>query len=139
MPNEVPHTWEGVIKAIALHAFEAGKPVVIHFGKVESVSPLTIRIDANTLLAEDELILSHMVRDHAVDITVSHQTEDAELRESLATDFKKHRHNYIGQKRITMHYGLAIGEQVVLLRQQGGQLFYVIDRTGDIGVKGEWL
>lgn len=139
MPDEVPHTWDGVIKTIALRAVEEGKPVILQYGTVESISPLTIRIDANTLLEEDELVLSQMVRDHSVDITVRHQTEEKELRESLPTDFKKHRHNYTGRKRVIMHYGLAIGEQVVLLRQQGGQLFYVLDRTGDVGVKGEWL
>lgn len=139
MPNEIPHTWEGVIKAIALRAIENEKPVTLQYGTVESVSPLTIRIDAKTLLQEDELVLSHMVKDHSVDITLSHQTEAEELIEMLSTDYKKHKHYYKGRKRITMHYGLAMGERVVLLREQGGQSFYVLDRIGDIGVKGEWL
>lgn len=139
MPNEVPHTWEGVVKAIALRAVETKKPVILQYGTVEAVSPLTIRIDANTLLEEDELVLSHMVKDHFVDITVFHQTEEDELVEMLSTDYKKHKHYYKGRKKIMLHYGLAIGEQVVLLREQGGQSFYVLDRVGDVGVKGEWM
>lgn len=45
-------------------------------GVVESASPLVIRIDQRTLIKSDYLILTDLVRDFSVDITVSHTTEN---------------------------------------------------------------
>ena len=35
-----------------------------------------------------------------------------------------------GQKQITVHNGLKTGDEVILIRQQKGQKFVVMDRTG---------
>lgn len=51
----------------------------------------------------------------------------------------KHSHEYKGIKRILLHYGLKQGESVLMLRMQGGQKYLVLDRIGDVPVKGEWI
>ena len=38
-----------------------------------------------------------------------------------------------------MHYSLRKGEKVVLIRQVGGQLYYILDRIDDPIVEGEWI
>ena len=43
-------------------------------GTVESASPLAIRIDPRTIVKAEYLILTDLVRDFSVDITVSHTT-----------------------------------------------------------------
>jgi hypothetical protein len=106
---------------------------------VESVNPITVRVDQKLLLEEDDLILTHLVRDYDVDISVSHETEDFELVEGVLTDIKSHKHEYKGRKRITIHNGLKVGEDIVLLKVQGGQTYIVLDRYKDPHTEGEWL
>ena len=36
----------------------------------------------------------------------------------------------IGKVQITVHNGLAVGEEVILLRQLGGQKYLVLGRVG---------
>ena len=43
-------------------------------GTVESASPFAIRIDPRTIVKAEYLILTDLVRDFSVDITVSHTT-----------------------------------------------------------------
>ncbi len=128
-----------LLQQISSRTVEAGDPFEHRKGTVESIDPLTIKIDQYTILEEDELILTHLVRNHDVDISVSHETEEFELIEGIATDIKKHKHEYKGKKKITLHYGLKVGEDVVLLKVQGGQTYIVLDRYTDPITKGEWM
>ena len=122
---------ERALKQMINNAVEYNKPSEIYAGKVESTSPLTIRLDVNVpALEEDELILTHLVKDYEVDITVGHSTEETEVVEGAVTDIKKHKHEYKGRKKITIHNGLKIG---------GGQKFIVLDRIDDPQTEGEWL
>ena len=40
-----------------------------------------------------------------------------------------HGHSISGRKSITIHNGLAVGDEVLLLRMQGGQKYIVIDKV----------
>lgn len=51
----------------------------------------------------------------------------------------KHAHEYTGTKKVLLHYGLKQGESVLLVRMQGGQKYLVLDRIGEVPVKGEWV
>ncbi|MDO4728429.1 MAG: DUF2577 domain-containing protein [Bacteroidota bacterium] len=128
-----------LLKKLSKSTNEAGEPFEHRKGTVETVNPLTIRIDQKILLEEDELILTHLVRDHNVDISVSHETEEFELIEGAPTDIKKHKHEYKGKKKIMLHYGLKVGEDVVLLKVQGGQTYIVLDKYTPPETEGEWL
>lgn len=139
LPDHIPRDLNSMIKALAKNAVNEGKPMELAYGLVESASPLTIKVSQKLPLEEDDLILTDMVRDHTVDITVSHQTNENEANEGLMTDYKLHSHTYSGRKKITLHYGLKTGERVLLLREQGGQKYLVIGRLSEINAKGEWL
>lgn len=41
-----------------------------------------------------------------------------------------HTHKITGKKKIIIHNGLAVGDEVILIRQQEGQRFIVVDRIG---------
>ena len=43
-----------------------------------------------------------------------------------------HRHNYAGRKTFIVHNGLKQGDEVVLLKQKGGQKYLVLDRVVNI-------
>lgn len=137
-----------VIKEVIEKLLERKKMTKLEFGTVESVKPLTVRIDAKKLLQEEDLILSHLVKDYYVDITVQHSTDS--IYGSWDTSHSHpdagnntiptgHEHGYIGRKKILIHNGLLKGEKVVMVRQEGGQLYYILDRTNDPTVQGEWI
>lgn len=137
-----------LIKQIAINVNEQSKLSKFEFGTVESISPLKIRIDQKKILEQNDLMLSHLVRDYYVDITVQHSTDsiyggwDTTHSHPNAGDNVipiDHEHEYKGRKKIMIHNGLKVGEKVVLIRQMGGQLYYILDRIEDPVVEGEWI
>lgn len=137
-----------VIKQIVGNMNEQSKFSKLEFGTVETVSPLKIRIDQKKILEQNDLMLSHLVRDYYVDITVQHSTDsiyggwDTTHSHPGAGDNVipiDHEHEYKGRKKIMIHNGLRVGEKVVLIRQMGGQLYYILDRIEDPIVAGEWI
>ena len=137
-----------VIKEVIEKLLERKKMTKLEFGIVESVKPLTVRIDAKKLLQEEDLILSHLVKDYYVDITVQHSTDSIHGSwntthahpnagdNAIPTD---HEHEYKGRKKILIHNALLKGEKVIMIRQEGGQIYYILDRINDPTVEGEWI
>lgn len=116
----------------------AMKPSDYCLGVVETVAPLSIRIDQKDILTEDFLILTDLVRDFTVDITVSHTTENRAGGGGYA-EFASHNHDYTGRKKVIVHNGLSVGESVILIQQAGGQEFIVLSRLYDhSNVVGQW-
>lgn len=97
------------IKKAAIQAIRAEKLTEIRFGKVVGVSPLLISVDQKMTLGKAQLVLSRNVTDYETEITVDAETE---------------------KKKITVHNGLVVGDEVILFRQQGGQKYVVKDRIG---------
>ena len=128
-----------LLKQMSNDTINNSEPFEYRKGKVETIAPLTVRIDQKMLLESDELILTHLVKDYEVDISVSHETKTFELVENLSTDIKTHKHEYKGRKKIIIHQGLKVGEEVILLKVQGGQNYIVLDRYTKPMTEGEWL
>lgn len=129
-----------IMQRVAVKAVAAGNPADYCIGTVISVNPLTIQLNQQEeALSEDFLILTDLVRDFSVDITVSHQTENR-AGGSGDPSFASHNHDYKGRKRITVHNGLSVGESVILIRQAGGQEFIVLSRVTDhTNLSGQWI
>lgn len=129
-----------LIKKIASESVGEGKPVSIRFGIVKQEKPLKIEVEQKLLLEEEHehLILTHLVRDYYVDMSVSHATEPRSGGSGYA-EYESHDHDYKGRKKFLIHNGLKMGEKVILLQLQGGQQFIVLDRINDPIVKGQWL
>jgi len=124
------------IKRAAIDAVKAGKPVEVCFGKVKSISPLKILVEQKMLLGSAQLILSRHLTEYKIQMTVDHYTEDiADDRQNTNTDadlstLAPHCHAYRGKKEFTVHNGLVDGDEVILIRQQGGQKYIVVDKIG---------
>lgn len=153
------------IKRLSKGVMDSSQLSDIRFGVVENVRPLRIRVDQKILLTDEYLILTNAVKDHAVDISVSWETEkDDYLDENammhthdgsplvgnlgnpiagqtgITMNFDTtHHHDIKGRKKIIIHNGLTVGEKVLLLRTQGGQNYVVIDRVDEIPTSGEWI
>lgn len=128
----------GLIQQAAKKVVEASNLTDYCIGMVESTAPLVIRTEQQETLTEDFLILTDLVRDYDVDITVNHTTQN---RSGGGGDsaFASHNHQYTGRKRIIVHNGLSAGEAVILVRQAGGQEFIVLSRVNNhINLSGQW-
>lgn len=127
------------MKIAALGAMNASKPVEVCFGKVTSASPLKILVEQKMTLGAAQLVLCRNVTEHIIEMTVDHYTENETEHTHAVQDTytgggssspTKHLHAYRGRKKFTVHNGLVVGDEVVLLRQQGGQKYIVVDRIG---------
>ncbi len=103
------------VKRAAVEAVKAGKPFSLTYGTVVSASPLKISVNQKLILNSEQLILTNAVRNFSVAITADLTTED------VPED--------INATRYTVNLALKPGEQVIMLRTDGGQKFIVLDRV----------
>ncbi|WP_432719141.1 DUF2577 domain-containing protein [Pectinatus frisingensis] len=107
-------------------------------GIVETLSPISIRIEQKDIITEEFLMLTDSVRDYDVDIEVLHTTENA-AGGSGDAQYESHNHGYKGRKKVRFYNGLKVGESVIMLRQAGGQEFCVLSRVfNHTGLTGQW-
>ena len=131
------------IKKAAVDAVEANKPVNLCFGIVTNTSPLKINV-------EQKMLLSRNVTDYTMKLEASMETEPAESAHSHTfqgrTEWDRdyphthtftgntgesagsHSHRISGLQEVIVKNSLQAGEKVLLLRQQGGQKYFVLDR-----------
>lgn len=134
------------LKKAAVDAVDASKPVNVYFGEVRSTSPLEINVEQKMILGEAQLVLTRNVTDFDTMVTINWESEDdrtSHQHDISLTDSANdritgttqkadaaHSHALTGQKQITIHNALESGDEVILIRQQEGQKFIVIDRIG---------
>lgn len=121
------------IKRAAVDAVNAANPVHICFGKVISASPLKISVEQKLTLGEAQLVLCRNVTDYKTNISAGN-IQDFYYTGTPpdVTDLPvspSHVHA-VGKIEITVHNGLVVGDEVILLRVQGGQKYIVADRAG---------
>ncbi len=140
------------MKRAALEAMQSSKPVNVYFGKVISASPLQINVEQKMILGMAQLVLSRNVTDFKTMVTVDWESEPAlsshnhslsgntgaagenshshALSGDTGSTNLEHEHEISGKKEIIIHNTLAVGDEVILIRQQEGQKYIVIDRIG---------
>ena len=133
-----------VMKQAGSDATEAKNPVNVCFGKVASASPLKILVGQRITLGAAQLVLTRNVTDYDVDVTVdvettsalnshNHSVEieiDTEITSATTSSVNmSHEHSITGRKKIKVHNALKNGDEVILLRMQGGQKDVVIDKV----------
>lgn len=141
----------------------------VEYGRVTKVNPLEITLDSKVQLPSAFLTLTNAVKDHAVDISVSWETEKDDYLKTESTLYQHthtgqnyignasrpiegesdpmdmlkvnttHHHDIKGRKKIIIHNGLTLGERVILLRKSGGQDYIVLDRVDEPKTTGEWI
>ncbi len=112
-----------LIKKAAIDAVKQSSPMEIAYGTVENENPLEINIEQlNENISGDMILLTSNVMNHDVNVEVDDETE-----ESLGSQYN-HIHLYQGEKKHVHKKGLKLGEKVLLLRTDGGQMYIVLDR-----------
>lgn len=90
-----------VIKKAAMETVENGKPSGVYFGKVVSLDPFTVNISQNLPLKENVLTLGKHITDFSAGFSVPRK----------------------------MWNGLCEGDELILIREQGGQRYIIVDWT----------
>lgn len=96
-----------LIKRAAMEAVEAGKPTKVVYGQVYSKSPLKVKVSEKLILTSDVLIVPEYLTDHEITLKDSTNAET------------KH----------TIKNALNTGDRVIMIRNNGGQQYFIIDRT----------
>lgn len=117
-----------VMKKAAIEAVNASKPTSIVYGKVINTSPLQINVEQKMTLTAAQLVLTRNVTEHKIQMTVDHVTGNTSGG-SGEDSFSSHSHKYSGKKEFTVHNGLVVGDEVVMIQMQGGQKYIVLDRV----------
>lgn len=117
-----------IIKKAAVEAVDSKNPSGLLFGKVISDSPLKVLVEQKMTLSMKQLVLCRNVTDFKVMMTVKHFTED-KGGGTGDSSYETHKHEYKGKKEFLVHNKLKTGDEVLLLRQQGGQKFIIVDRV----------
>ena len=94
-----------LIKQAAMDAVENHQMCDLRYGEVVSVSPIRVKITNQLTLPSSVLVVPQHLTNHTVSVTV-----DDEIKE------------------MTVNNALTIGDEVALLRKQGGQSYFILDR-----------
>ena len=128
------------VKKAAEAERNASAPCGFMFGTVTKVSPLTIRVDNRFDISGDAIVV---MKEYKAGFYPTHYhtgVKDSQTTQNASggsgdASFASHNHvlknNYQTNTDGTSeyYYGLAVGEKVVLLRNQGGQSFLVLGRV----------
>ena len=103
---------------LAAQTYQAGEPSDFVFGTVISESPLKIQVDQKLILTEEFVVLTSNVMDYKVKACM-YAIGGSE-----------------GEKQyITIYNGLKTGDEVIMLKNQGGQRYVVLDKIVSEGVE----
>ena len=141
------------MKRAALDVMRNANLTAVLFGEVINDEPLQIMVEQRLTLDEEFLVLTRNVTDYDVDVTIKWVSDSAleSHRHSFGARTSdsggdpshthhigggstnsvdlSHEHEITGRKTMTVHAGLQIGEIVLLIRQEGGQKYIVVDRV----------
>ncbi|WP_281885694.1 DUF2577 domain-containing protein [Paenibacillus sp. YYML68] len=113
-----------VIKQASKAGVEAGNPVALVLGTVTNEKPLEITVDQRFTLTEEFLLVLEHLTPYEVELQHTHtyvdQTGNGSTSSTTAEALKE---------KLVIRRGMKLGDQVLLLRAQGGQPYVVIDRV----------
>lgn len=123
-----------VIKKAAMDAVNTSQPSDFYFGKVVSISPLKIFVEQKMTLGESQLVLTRNVTDFKTQISfdnpyVRQEFTTWNMEESEESETRKISFKRAVKHDVTVYNALQMNDEVVLMKQKGGQKYLVIDRV----------
>lgn len=120
-----------IMKRAALDATDNAQMCDLRYGNVVSVKPLKVQVTNLFTIPEALLVVPQHLTDYEVKITTGGygwQTENKSGGADMAA-FASHNHAINeSEKTIKVHNALKVGDKVALLRKQGGQSYFILDR-----------
>lgn len=104
------------IRKAALSAMEAGSPIALLFGEVIGRNPLEVSVDQRFILDADFLVVPESLTRYEIDIRHTHSYNEGTTGEALSG-------------KLQIRRELEVGDKLVMLRMQGGQKYFIVDRV----------
>ena len=117
----------GAVKQAALGAIENAQMCDLRYGTVVSTSPLKIKVTSQFTIPSSLLIVPEHLTNHKVSVSIDWDT-GSKSGGSGESSFASHTHTVSGTKTMTINGALKVGDKVALLRKQGGQSYFILDR-----------
>ncbi|MCR8645570.1 DUF2577 domain-containing protein [Paenibacillus sp. N1-5-1-14] len=105
-----------IIKSAGAGAVDAGNPVAMLFAEVTQMNPLELNVDQRFTLTEDFLIIPESLTRYEIDLKHKHDALGGSTQDALP-------------QKIVIREGLKNGDNVLLLRVQGGNSFIILDKV----------
>lgn len=121
-----------IMKRASLDAMEANQPADLRFGTVVSVTPLKVQVTNQFSIPQSLLIVPEHLTDYEIELSfenasakqpVTLSTPDGTMFFSGNTTF-----DYPIKHKIKIYGALKVNDRVALLRKQGGQSYFILDR-----------
>ena len=116
-----------IMKRAALDATDNAQMCDLRYGKVVSTSPLKVQVTNLFTIPEALLVVPQHLTNYSVNVTVDWSTEN-KSGGSGESAFSSHNHKISGTKTMTINNALKVGDKVALIRKQGGQSYFILDR-----------
>lgn len=131
-----------IIKRASLDAVNNTQMCDLRYGTVVNTSPLKVQVTNQFTIPSSLLIVPKHLTDYEVECTISQpsksvsgETEISNRLESESNAISEHTHPFnvtmsaeTFRTKIIMHNALKVGDMVALLRKQGGQSYFILDR-----------
>ena len=125
-----------IMKRAAMDAMDNAQMCDLRYGKVVSIKPLKVQVTNLFTIPESLLVVPEHLTDHTVAVTINWNTENHTHTHDISDSYtgggsasnNTHKHSITGKKTMTVHGALKVGDKVALLRKQGGQSYFILDR-----------
>lgn len=109
------------MKRASSEARKASQPSDVMFGTVVSASPIKIQVSQKLTLSSMQLVVPRSLTKYKLSMTYDFDCSESE----------EHTHDIKGTTEVTIDNSLKSGDRVVLIRQEGGQKYFVMDKVVD--------
>lgn len=135
-----------IIKKAAIDAVDNSQMCDLRYGTVTSISPLKVQITNQFVIPQSLLVVPEHLTNRKISVTLNLESETAGTHthnySGATTTDENHSHNFDGETKsggshshtingthtITINNALKVGDRVALLRKQGGQSYFILDR-----------
>ena len=132
-----------IIKQASMNAVDNAQMCDIRYGTVTGVSPLKVQITNQFVIPQSLLVVPQHLTNYKLECTipqqstlVSAETAASEALKDADEPISTHTHKFSvitgdsgeSKQTITIHNALKVGDKVALLRKQGGQSYFILDR-----------
>ena len=119
-----------IMKRASLDAANSVQMCDLRYGKVVSTSPLKVQVTNQFTIPQSLLVVPEHLTNHTVKVKVDWSTGGGGSHDHGGETPTEgtHSHSISGTKTMTVYGALKIGDKVALLRKQGGQSYFILDR-----------
>ena len=124
-----------IMKRAALDASDDAKFADLRYGTVVSTKPLKVQITNQFVIPASMLVVPKHLTNYKVNINLNLDIgAGGRHKHTYGEDNKEtsevldHTHKITGGNSITIENALKVGDRVALIRKQGGQSYFILDK-----------